>query len=214
MTYSLSDLVGQPLNWHAAPRNHCELIAPDNSVLATLETSSPYWTSAKAVIPSGTPFPEGTFFLYLEENRAGFLGRMRWLFIVITAVEYSEGGQIIPLAAYKSDWPVGYGGELRFPDGHMHRWGVASFWGKEKVWEDSPFDKTPYINFSAKTFDSRVVINPKAAEIPDELSLLLVLGHFNILWEYWHALKVRTETSIRPHHWDVISNLFNIPLPR
>jgi hypothetical protein len=140
----------------------------------------------KALVPSGklSPdgklFPDRTLFLYNEEERAGrFPWSPKLVYVAISAVEQGP-----PLAIYKR-YEIWHTGELGFPDGREYSWGNASFWGKKKVWKDSPPGTTTYVQISADSIIERkfgVVIYPQAAEIP-ELSFLLVLGLYNILVE-------------------------------
>lgn len=177
MTSSLSYLVGQPLTWvpAAAFKARYDLIAPDNTTLATLDMSS--WTSkAHALVP------EGTLFLHKE----GWSG----LKVAISAVEQGP-----LLATYQRKW-TGTSGQLLFPDGREFRWGKVNFWGTQKAWTD-PTGTTAYVQFSVGGFSrkSSVVIYPQAAEIP-ELSLLLVLGLYNILIERRDAAAASSSASV------------------
>ena len=177
MTSSLSYLVGQPLTWvpTAAFKARYDLIAPDNTTLATLDMSS--WTSkANALVP------EGTLFLHKE----GWSG----LKVAISAVEQGP-----LLATYQRKW-TGTSGQLLFPDGREFRWGKDNFWGTQKAWTD-PTGTTTYVQFSVGGFSrkSSVVIYPQAAEIP-ELSLLLVLGLYNILIERRDAAAASSSASV------------------
>ena len=168
MTFSLSYryLVGQPYTWVRPKvfKARWDLITPDNSVIATypVEKSGGWfgqrWKKAKALVPDGT----GTLFLYEEGED-----------VVISAVEQGRR-----LATYQWPW-------LALPDRQHPRrvflWGVVNLWG-ERAWRD-PTRTTTYVQLSDGMFKHRVDIYPPAAEIPDELSLLLVLGIDNIFNE-------------------------------
>ncbi len=201
MTYSLSDLVGQPLTW-VPTKGGFELIAPDNSAIATLEVSGrpnlkTWLKKAKALVPSGTLFPDGTLFLDQEEGREGI---RPVVYVVISTVEQGP-----PLAIYKRDWPW-YVGELRFPDGRGCRWDNVTWGGRKKVWKDKPPGTTAYVQFEVVGFwKSHVDIYPPAAEVP-ELSLLLVLGHYNILVENLDSVKELKDTL--PNPLEEIRHLF------
>ncbi len=164
MTSSLRYLIGQELTWvpTAALKARYDLIALDNTPLATLDMSN--WTSrANAFVP------EGTLFMQKET----------WSGLKI-AISLGEQGPL--LATYQRKW-TGTSGQLLFPDGREFKWGKVNFWGTQKAWTD-PTNTTVFIQFSAGGFSrkSNVLINPQAAGIP-ELSLLLVLGLYNILIE-------------------------------
>jgi hypothetical protein len=195
MTSSLSDLVGQPLTWVLAKRGFT-LIAPDNSAIATLESSGPHLKKAKALVPSGTLFPDGTIFLRQEEDREGI---RPVVFVVISAVEQGP-----PLASYKRDWPW-HTGKLSFPDERGCRWDNVTLGGRKKVWRDTPPGPTTYVQFSGGFGKYHVEINPLAAEIP-ELSLLLVLGLYNILVENLDSVKELKDTL--PSPLGIIRHLF------
>ena len=166
MTSSLGSLVGQTLTWvpTAAWKDRYDLIAPDKTTLATLDMKSWSWTSkAQARVPEGTLFMQ----------REGWFGQK-------VAISSVEQGPL--LATYHSKW-FGTSGQLVFPDGREFRWGKVNFWGTQKAWTD-PTGTTAYVQLSTRVFSrtSTVVIHPQAAEIP-ELSLLLVLGLYNIVIE-------------------------------
>lgn len=176
MTSSLSYLVGQTLTWVpiAALKARYDLIAPDNTPLATLDMSS--WTSkANALVP------EGTLFMHKE----GWSG----LKVAISSVEQ---GPLI--ATYQRKW-TGTSGQLLFPDGREFR-GKVNFCGTQKAWTD-PTGTTAYVQLSVGGFSrkSSVIIYPQAAEIP-ELSLLLVLGLYNILIERRDAAAASSSASV------------------
>jgi hypothetical protein len=175
MTSSLSSFVGQALTWvpAAAFKTRYDLIAPDSTTLATLDMSN--WTSkANALVP------EGTLFIRKE----GWSG----LKVVISQ---SEQGPL--LATYQRNW-TGTSGQLLFPDGHTFKWGKVNFWGTQKAWTD-PIDNTARVRLSGGGFSrkSTVEIYPQAAEIP-ELSLLLVLGLYNIIIERRNATAASSFT--------------------
>ena len=168
MTSSLGSLVGQTLTWvpTAALKDRYDLIAPDKTTLATLDMRS--WTSkANALVP------EGTLFMHQE----GWFGQK-------VAISSDEHGPL--LATYQGKW-FGASGQLVFPDGREFRWGKVNFWGTQQAWTD-PINNTAYVQLSVGSFSrkSTVVIHSQAAEIP-ELSLLLVLGLYNILIEKRNA---------------------------
>ncbi len=192
MTPSLSDLVGQELTWvrPKAFQLRYNLIAPDNSVIATFPVEMSGWLYGrhrlKALVPSGKLFPDGTLFLDNEEEREG---RFPWspkiVYVAISAVEQGP-----PLAIYKR-YKTWHTGQLRFPDRREYSWDNVTFWGKKKVWKDSPPGTTAYVQISADSIIELkfgVVIYPQAAEIP-ELSLLPVLGLYNILIEDREGMK-------------------------
>ena len=160
MTSSLGYLVGQPLTWvpTAALKDRYDLIAPDKTILATLDMG--ILKNVKALVP------EGTLFIHQE----GSLGSK----IVISSGEHGP-----LLATYRSEE---YSGQLVFPDGRKFIWGSFNFW--QKAWTD-PTGHTTYVHFSGGGFSrtSTAVIHPQAAEIPD-LSVLLVLGLYQktIFW--------------------------------
>ena len=164
MTSPLNTLVGQTLTWvpTAAFKTRYDLIAPDNTALATLDMSS--WTSKASAL-----VPEGTLFMHKE----GLSG-------LKVAVYADEQGPLV--ATYQRKW-AGTSGQLLFPDGREFRWGKINFWGTQKGWTD-PSGTTSYVQFSVNGFSRKnsVIIYPQAAHIP-ELSLLLVLGLYNILLE-------------------------------
>ncbi len=164
LTSSLGYLVGQTLTWvpTVALKDRYDLIAPDKTTLATLDMR--FWTlTAKALVA------EGTLFMHRE----------RW-FSQKTDISSGEQGPL--LATYHSKWTE-TSGQLVFPDGREFRWGKVNFWGTQKAWTD-PTGTTAYVQLSDGVFSrkSTVVIHPQAAEIP-ELSLLLVLGLYNVISE-------------------------------
>lgn len=164
MTSSLQYLIGQELTWvpTAAFKARYDLIALDGAPLATLDMSS--WTSkAYATVP------EGTLFLQKET----------WSGLKV-AISLGEQGPL--LGTYQRKW-TGTSGQLVFPDGREFKWGKANFWGTQKAWTDLP-GNTVFVQCSTGGFSRKVnvVITPEAAAIP-ELSLLLVLGLYNILVE-------------------------------
>jgi hypothetical protein len=177
MTSSLSVLVGQSLTWTptATFKERYDLIAPDKTTLATLDMNS--WTSK-----ANARVPEGTLFIHKE----GWSG----LKVAVYAVEQ---GPLI--ATYQCKW-TGTRGQLSFPDGREFTWSKINFWGTQKAWTDAA-SNTPYVQLSTGSFSrkSTAVIHPQAAEIP-ELSLLLVLGLYNILVERSSAAAASTSASI------------------
>ena len=164
MATTFSNFVGQPLTWiHTALlKASYDLVAPDNATIATLDMSS-WSTKATARVP------EGTLFLRKE----GWTG-------LKVAVSLDENGPT--LATYQSRW-TGTSGQVVFPDGRTFDWNKTNFWGTQKAWID-PVSKVPSIQISIGSFSrkSTVIIDPQAVEIP-ELSLLVVLGFYNILVE-------------------------------
>src|SRR6266700_831701 len=164
MTSPLSYLVGQPLTWvpTAAFQSRYDLVAPDGSVLATLEMSN--WTyKAHASVP------EGRIFLKQE----GWSGRK-------VVLSLGENGPL--LATIQRPWR-GPSGQLVFENGRTFRWTKLNFWGTQKAWTD-PTSNTTSIQFSSPGFSRKLAaqIHPVAAEIP-ELSSLLVLGLYVSLVE-------------------------------
>jgi hypothetical protein len=122
------------------------------------------WTSkANALVPDGTLFMQ----------REGWFGQK----VAISAVEQG------PLLATYQRKGAGTSGQLVLPDGREFRWGRVNFWGTQKAWTD-PTGNTAYVQLSVGGFSRKytVVIHPQATEIP-ELSLLLVLGLYNMLIE-------------------------------
>jgi hypothetical protein len=178
---SMSDFAGQSLIWvRGAPG--WNLIAPDNSVIATFPVerkgwavgvAGRRWKKAKAIVPDGT----GALFLNEEGQRPNW-------HIAIYADE-----QGLPLAIYEEPWLV-------FPDGRrliwgridffsalveLRRYGTMSYGGGG--WAD-PTGPTTYVEFRDGMRKKRVIIYPRAAEIRDpELSLLVVLGLYNMYVE-------------------------------
>jgi hypothetical protein len=170
MTTSLTSFAGQTVTWipTATFKDRYDLIAPDNTTLATLDMSG--WTSrAKAAVPEGT--------LFIQKAGA--------------KVVLSLGEQGPLLATYHSKW-TGTSGQLSFLDAREFRWNKANFWGSQKCWTD-PAGNTAYAQFSTGGFSRKVTveIHPQAAAIP-ELSFLLVLGLYNILLERRNAALVGT----------------------
>ena len=177
MNSSLSSYIGQTLTWvpTATFKDRYSLIAPDNTTLATLDMSS--WTSK-----AHASVPEGTLFLHKE----GWSG-------LKVAIYTAEQGPLV--ATYQSKW-TGTGGQLIFPDGRQFKWSKTNFWGTQKAWID-PNSNTTYIQHATRGFSrkSTVVIHPQAAAIP-ELSLLVVLGLYNILIEKRKAEAASVATSV------------------
>lgn len=177
MTSSLSTFIGQTLTWvHTAVlKARYDLIAPDNTTLATLDMSS--WTSkANALVP------EGTLFMHKE----GWSG-------LKVAIYMGEQGPLI--ATYQRKWS-GTSGQLVFPDGREFKWSKVNFWGTQKAWTDRAGTGV-YVQFSTSGFSrkSSAVIYPQATDIP-ELSLLLVLGLYNILIEQRDTAAASAATSV------------------
>lgn len=177
---SMSDFAGQPLTW-VRRRKVWDLIASENSVIATfpVETSGGFglgvagkrFKKAKAIVPDGT----GTLFLN-EEGRD----------VAVYTVE--QGPR---LATYREPW-------LEFPDGRKFSWCRAGFFDSLKhlsyalkhlsyygagAWADAKGD-IPYVVIRDGMSNHRVDIYQATAELRDpELSLLLVLGLYNIFVE-------------------------------
>ncbi len=176
MTSSLSYLVGQELTWTptAAFKARYDLVAPDSTILATLDMSN--WTSK-----AHATAPEGTLFMR-KENWSG-------LKVGIYAVEQ---GPLI--ATYQRKW-TGTRGQLTFPDGRSFGWNKINFWGTQKAWTDLT-GNIVYVQFSVKSFSraSKVLIHPQAAGIA-ELSLLAVLGLYNIVVEKRDAAAASSSAS-------------------
>lgn len=164
MTSPLGYLVGQEITWipTATFKSRYALVTPDNTTIATIDMSN--WSS-KAI----ASVPEGPLFLRKE----GFSG-MR------VAIYTVEQGPLI--ATFQRGW-TGTSGQLQFADGRVFKWGKTNFWGTQKAWMDQTGNQL-YVQFSSGGFSRKatVVIEPQAPEIPD-LSLLLVLGFYNILLE-------------------------------
>jgi hypothetical protein len=177
---SMSDFAGQPLTWVKRLKGW-DLMASENSVIATfpVETSGRFavgmkgkrYKKAKAIIPDGT----GALFLN-EEGQD----------IAIYTVE--QGPR---LATYSEPW-------LEFPDGRKFNWSRAGFFDSlghlnyalkhrsyygAGAWQDAKGD-IPYVVIRDAWSKHRVDIYQAAAELRDpELSLLLVLGLYNIFIE-------------------------------
>jgi hypothetical protein len=177
MASSLSYLAGQELTWipTATFKSRYDLIGPDSRVLATLDMSN--WTSkAHATVP------EGTLFLRKENWTGSKIG-----------VYASEQGPL--LATYQRNW-TGTSGQLLFLDGRSFKWGRINFWGTQKAWTD-PTGITPYVQLSVRGFSrkSTVLIHPQATDIPD-LSLLVVLGLYNIITERRNAEAASSAATV------------------
>ena len=177
MATSLSYLVGQPLAWvpTATFKDRYDLIGPGNAPVATLDMSN--WSSK-----ANAQVPEGTLFLHKE----GWTG-------LKVAVYSVEGGPLI--ANYQRKW-TGTSGQLSLADGRQFKWGKANFWGTQKAWTD-PTGKTAYVQLSTSSAGgfsrkSSVVVFPPAAEVP-ELSLLLVLGLYNIIVDRRNAAAAASQ---------------------
>ena len=168
---SMSDLAGQSLTW-VPSRKFWELIASDNSVIATFPVeksttrlvgiAGTRWEKAKALIPDGT----GALFLNAE-------GRD----VAIYTIE--QGPRF---AIYKEPWLV-------FPDGRRFLWVRVSFSLKylnrsgEGAWMNEAHTIT-YVEIRDGMRKKHVDIRPAGARMLDpELSLLLVLGLYNIYIE-------------------------------
>jgi hypothetical protein len=164
MATTLSNFVGLPLTWvpTAVLKDRYDLIAPDNTTLATLDMSN--WSSKATA-----HVPEGTLFLR-KESWTG-------LKVAITAGE--QGPRV---ASYQRKW-TGTSGQLSFPDGRSFTWKKVNFWGTQKAWIDS-VSNVPYVQFAIGKFSrkSTVTIAPQAMGI-QELSLLVVLGLYNSIVE-------------------------------
>jgi len=175
MTLSLNQLVGQPLTWipTATFKTRYSLVTADNTTLAALDMSS--WRSkATAEVPEGSLFiqPEGwssrKFAIYAFEN-----------------------GPLI--ARYEGKW-TGTKGKLILPDGREFLWSKTNFWGNQKAWTD-PSSESPYVQLSKGGFSRKVdvALHPQAAALP-ELSLLVVMGLYNILIEERKAAAAAAAT--------------------
>jgi hypothetical protein len=176
MTSSLQDLIGQDLVWTpTALNNHYDLIAPDTTKQAHLDMSS--WVSkAKATVPEGT--------LFLQKNRFS------------TKVSISPDEQGSPLATYQRRWA---GGQLDLSNGHVFEWDRTALLSHGRVWTNAEHTTT-YAQFSRAGFSRKVdvVLSPQAAEISElsELSLLLVLGLYNILIERRRRVRAIAAASV------------------
>lgn len=161
MPASLNSFVGQTLTWvpTAAFKDRYALIAPDNSTLAELDMSS--WSSKANALVS-----EGTLFMHKEG----------WSGLKVT-IYAGEQGPLI--ATFQRKW-TGTSGQLLFPDGREFTWAKINFWGTQKAWLDST-GNTIYVQFTKQSFSRKptVIIQPQASGT-SELSLLVVLGLYNI----------------------------------
>jgi hypothetical protein len=172
---SMSDFVGQPLTW-VWRRKFYELMASNNSVIATFPAEKKYrfalglggarWKKAKALVPDGT----GVLFLNEEGHRPDW-------HVAIYSVKQGPC-----LAVYDEPWLV-------FDDGRRFRWERAGFSFKyldrsgEGAWMDEDRTKT-YVQIRDGMREHRVDISAWASKMRDpELSLLLVLGLYNIFIE-------------------------------
>jgi hypothetical protein len=164
MSTIFTNFVGQPLTWKptAILKDNYSLVALNNEVLATLDMSN--WSSkASARVPGGV------LFLHKES----------WTGLKV-GISWDEHGPKI--ATFQRKW-TGTSGQLQFPDGRSFTWKRLNFWGTQKGWVDS-LSNASYMQFSIGSFTrkSTVTIDPQAATIP-ELSLLIVLGLYNIIVE-------------------------------
>ncbi len=177
MPTSLNSFVGQTLIWvpTAAFRDRYALLAPDNTTQAELDMSS--WTSkANAIVP------EGTLFMHKEG----------WTGLKVT-IYAGEQGPLV--ATFQRKW-TGTSGQLLFPDGREFQWARTNFWGSQKAWLD-PTGNTLYVQFAKQGFSrkSTVTIQPSASNIP-ELSLLVVLGLYNIHIEQRNSEAAATAATV------------------
>jgi hypothetical protein len=189
---SMRDFAGQSLNW-VQNRTVWELITSDNSIIATfpLETErEPFlkapmyfggirYKKAKAVIPDGT----GALFLRQEEKGG--------------SIDIYEAEQGSRLAVYEFRPDVIGVGFLKFPDGRRLQWGrVDAFsalidlkrhhvWRRGNGgWMDDKSNASYVEIFNGTLGMHQVNISPTAVKMRDpELSLLLVLGLYNIDFE-------------------------------
>ncbi|GCE14490.1 hypothetical protein [Tengunoibacter tsumagoiensis] len=177
MTSSLSYLVGQTLTWTptAILKTRYDLIGPEAVPLASLDMSN--WSSkANATVP------EGTLFIKKE----GWSGKK-------IAIYAMERGPLI--ATYQRTW-TGTSGNLVFSNGRTFRWRKSNFWGTQKAWTDAA-GNTSYVQFSAHSFSRKieVIFDSQAGQI-QELSLLLVLGLYNIVVERRDAAAASASASV------------------
>ncbi len=177
MASSLNNLIGQTLTWvpTAALKARYDLTTPEGETLASLDMSN--WNSkAHAVVPAGTLFM----------RREGWSGSK-------VSISAAEQGPLI--ATYRRKWS-GTSGQLQFSNGREFKWGKINFWGTQKAWMD-PTGAITYVRLSAGSFSrkSTVVIEAQGAEVP-ELSLLVVLGLYNILIERRDAAAVSASVSV------------------
>lgn len=160
---SLRDLIGQEMTWvpTATFKTRFDLVTGDTTI-ASLDMSN-WTTKATATVP------EGTLVMQLEG-----LSRRK------ATIYAAEQGAAI--ATYQRKWS-GTSGILQFPDGRELKWTKTNFWGNEKAWRDQ-MGIIDYVQFHTRSFSRKVevMISPQAAEIP-ELSMLLVLGLYNIIIE-------------------------------
>ncbi|GLV60435.1 hypothetical protein KDH_72540 [Dictyobacter sp. S3.2.2.5] len=176
MASPLNQLVGQSLTWvpTATFRNSFSLVAPDNTTLATLDMSG--WRSkATAEVPEGS--------LFIQPD--GWSSRK-------FVIQAGENGPLV--ARYQGRW-MGSGGTLVLADGREVAWSKMNFWGNQKAWTD-PASDSPYVQFSNNSFSRKasVTLYPEAAALPD-LSLLVVIGLYNILIERRNAAAASTAAS-------------------
>lgn len=176
---SLRDYIGQEMTWvpTATFKSRFDLVVGD-TILASLDMSD--WTSkATATVP------EGMLMLQLE----GFARRNASIYV---------GEQGAAVATYQRKW-TGTSGTLQFPDGRQLKWVKTNFWGTEKAWRDQS-GMIDYVQFHTGSFSRKVqvTISPQAAEIP-ELSLLLVLGLYNIIIERRDAAAASVSTASVAH---------------
>lgn len=171
MNSPLSAFIGQQLIWvPTAPFKDCyDLVTAEGQVLATLDRSS--WTSK-----ANAGIPEGMLFLHGE----GWTGQK---------VNILPGEQGPILATFQLKW-TGTRGWLFMANGRQYQWKNINFWGTRKMWSD-PSESVVYIQFSTAIFSRKVTIDlfPQAAEVP-EISLLLVLGLYNIIVEMRTAAAI------------------------
>lgn len=162
MNSPLSAFIGQQLIWvpRATFKDHYDLVTAEGQVLATFDMSS--WSSK-----ANAGVPEEMLFLRKE----GWTGQK---------VNISPGEQGPMLATFQRKW-TGTRGQLFMADGRQYQWKNSNFWGTRKMWGD-PSESVVYIQFSTAIFSRKVTIDllPQAAELP-EISLLLVLGLYNII---------------------------------
>ncbi len=177
MTSSLSNLVGQELIWipTALFKSRYDLTASDGRKLATLDMSN--WNSKAHATVSGEAF---------------FIRKENWLGLKVS-IYAAEQGPLI--AIYQRKW-TGTSGKLVFLNGRSFQWGRINFWGTQKAWTD-PAGTTPYVQLSVTGFSrkSNVLIHPQATNIP-ELSLLVVLGLYNIIVERRNAEAASSAATV------------------
>jgi hypothetical protein len=164
MAISLNNLVGVPLTWipTAAFKDRYTLTAQNSNSLANLDMSN--WSSKAIAL-----VPEGTLFLHNQ----GWSGRK---------VAIALGEKSPPFVTFERGM-FGSKGNLVFTNGRSITWKNANLFGTKKVWVDTA-SNVPFVYLKMSSFSRKitVTIEPPAVQIR-ELSLLFVLGLYNIIAE-------------------------------